>query len=398
MEHPSAVATLDTHGTVTGWSEGARRLTGYPAEEAVGRAARELLAEDVPADVLATLSGTVRTRHRDGTLVALSLRARALTGADGRPAGYAVTVEPPGGGRTSLAELAFEQAAMSMSIFDTRQHYLRLNEVACQVMGVPEEELTGRYFSDSVEDAEHSQGFLHHLRQVAETGRPARYESFTGAPALNRDHAWTTEMWPVRDASGELLGTALAAFDSTEQYWARERLALLNKAAAAIGTTLDLVRTAEELVEVVVPRFADFASVDLLEWVLGTEEPIAAQPPVDTSPATIPAAPAPVEPAPAQQPPASTARQEPAPSRPAAGRLLVRSTPTNAMVVIDGVWSGRTPFTKDGITFGRHTVRVVLEGYEPINRTVEFSAERPAQQMTFELVRSRRAPNRPQRQ
>ncbi|MFE0799279.1 SpoIIE family protein phosphatase [Streptomyces sp. NPDC058812] len=272
MEHPSAVATLDTHGTVTGWSEGARRLTGHPAEETVGRAARELLAEDVPADALATLSGTVRMRHRDGTLVALRLRARALTGADGGPAGYAVTVEPPGGGRTSPAELAFEQAAMSMSVFDTRQHYLRLNEVACQVMGVPEEELTGRHFSDSVEDAEHSRGFLHHLRQVAETGRPARYESFTGAPALNRDHAWTTEMWPVRDASGELLGTALAAFDSTEQYWARERLVLLNKAAAAIGTTLDLVRTAEELVEVVVPRFADFASVDLLEWVLGAEE------------------------------------------------------------------------------------------------------------------------------
>ncbi|MFJ8193476.1 SpoIIE family protein phosphatase [Streptomyces sp. NPDC096094] len=272
MEHPSAVATLDTHGTVTGWSEGARRLTGYPAEEAVGRAGRELLAEDVPADVLAALSGTVRMRRRDGSDVAPRLRACALTGADGRPAGYAVTVEPPGGGHASVGELAFEQAAMSMSVFDTRQHYLRLNEVACQVMGVPEEELTGRHFSDSVEDAEHSRGFLRHLRQVAETGRPVRYESFTGAPALNRDHAWTTEMWPVRDASGELLGTALAAFDSTEQYRARERLALLNEAAAAIGTTLDLVRTAEELVEVVVPRFADFASVDLLEWVLGAEE------------------------------------------------------------------------------------------------------------------------------
>ncbi|MET9356981.1 SpoIIE family protein phosphatase [Streptomyces sp. NPDC006617] len=271
MEHASAVVTLDIHGTVTGWSDGARRLTGYPAEEAVGRTARELLAGDVPADSLAALSGTVRMRHRDGTLVALPLRACALTGPDGEAAGYAVTVEPPGG-RNSVAELAFEQAAMSMSVFDTRQHYLRLNEMACQVMGVPEEILLGRYFSDSVEDAEHSRGFLSHLRQVAETGRLVRYESFTGAPALNRDHAWTTEMWPVRDASGELLGTAVAAFDSTEQYWARERLALLNKAAAAIGTTLDLVRTAEELVEVVVPRFADFASVDLLEWVLGAEE------------------------------------------------------------------------------------------------------------------------------
>ncbi|AQS71232.1 SpoIIE family protein phosphatase [Streptomyces pactum] len=272
MEHPSAVATLDPHGTVTGWSEGARRLTGYPAGEAVGRAARELLAEDVEADALTALSGTVRMRHRDGTPVALRLRACALTGPDGGPAGYAVTAEPPGPERSSLAELAFEQAAMSMSVFDTRQRYLRVNDVACQVMGVPEEALIGRCFSDSVEDAEHSQGFLRHLRQVAETGRPERYESFTGAPALNRDHAWTTEMWPVRDASGALLGTGLAAFDSTEQYWARERLALLNKAAAAIGTTLDLVRTAEELVEVVVPRFADFASVDLLEWVLGAEE------------------------------------------------------------------------------------------------------------------------------
>ncbi|MET7326172.1 SpoIIE family protein phosphatase [Streptomyces sp. NPDC005549] len=271
MEHASAMATLDVHGTVTGWSEGARRLTGYPAEEAVGRAARELLAEDVPADSPTGLSGAVRVRHRDGTPVALHLRACALTGPDGEPAGYAVTAEPPGG-RASAAELAFEQAAMSMSVFDTRQHYLRLNDAACQVMGVPEEALLGRYFSESVEDAEHSQGFLSHLRQVAETGRPVRYESFTGAPALNRDHAWTTEMWPVRDASGELLGTALAAFDSTEQYWARQRLVLLNRAAAAIGTTLDLVRTAEELVEAVVPRFADFASVDLLEWVLDAEE------------------------------------------------------------------------------------------------------------------------------
>ncbi|MFG2683222.1 SpoIIE family protein phosphatase [Streptomyces sp. NPDC048392] len=272
MEHASAVAILDIHGTVTGWSEGARRLTGYPAEEAVGRAARALLGEDVPPNFLAALSGVARVRHRDGPLVALHLRARALTGSDGGPAGYAVTVEPPGG-RAPVAELAFEQAAMSMSVFDTRQHYLRLNGAACQVMGVPEEALLGRYFSDSVEDAEHSQGFLSHLRQVAETGRPVRYESFTGAPALNRDHAWTTEMWPVRDASGEMLGTALAAFDSTEQYRARERLALLNQAAAAIGTTLDLVRTAEELVEVVVPRFADFASVDLLDWVLGAQEP-----------------------------------------------------------------------------------------------------------------------------
>ncbi|WP_461087257.1 SpoIIE family protein phosphatase [Streptomyces deserti] len=273
MEHASAVAVIDARGMVTGWSEGARRLTGYPAEEAVGRAARELLAEDVPPATVSALAGTVRVRHRDGSSVALRLRACAVTGADGAPDGYVVSALPPGEPETTLAGQAFQQASMSMSVFDTGQRYLRLNEVACQVMGVPEETLLGRYFLDTVEDAVHSRGFLRHLRQVVETGRPTRYESFTGAPALNREHAWTTEMWPVRAPSGELLGTALAAFDSTEQYWARQRLALLNEAAATIGTTLDLVRTAEELVGIVVPRFADFASVDVLDWVLGAEEP-----------------------------------------------------------------------------------------------------------------------------
>ena len=54
---------------------------------------------------------------------------------------------------------------------------------------------------------------------------------------------------------------------------AREQLALLNEASARIGTTLDLQRTAEELVEVVLPRFADFVTVDLLDPVLRGEEP-----------------------------------------------------------------------------------------------------------------------------
>ncbi len=272
MEHVSAAAIVDAHGVVTGWSEGARRLTGLTADDAVGRPARELLAEDPPPAALAALTGTVVLRHRDGSAVPLALRACPVQGGDGTAGGYVITVERPAGPEPTLAGQAFQQASMSMSVFDTEQRYLRLNDAASQVMGVPEEMLIGRHFPETVEDAVHSRGFHWHLRRVVETGMPIRYESYTGAPALNREHAWTTDMWPVRDASGKVIGTALAAFDSTEQYWARQRLALLNEAAAAIGTTLDLVRTAEELIGVVVPRFADFASVDLFDWVLGAEE------------------------------------------------------------------------------------------------------------------------------
>ncbi|WP_406136645.1 SpoIIE family protein phosphatase [Streptomyces sp. NBC_01089] len=54
---------------------------------------------------------------------------------------------------------------------------------------------------------------------------------------------------------------------------ARERLQLLYDASGRVGTSLDAVRTAEELAEVAVPRFADFVTVDLTEPVLSGGEP-----------------------------------------------------------------------------------------------------------------------------
>ncbi|MFE0515887.1 SpoIIE family protein phosphatase [Streptomyces sp. NPDC058964] len=54
---------------------------------------------------------------------------------------------------------------------------------------------------------------------------------------------------------------------------ARERLDMLYDAGVGIGTSLNVNRTAEELAELAVPRFADFATVDLFDPVLNGEEP-----------------------------------------------------------------------------------------------------------------------------
>ncbi len=54
---------------------------------------------------------------------------------------------------------------------------------------------------------------------------------------------------------------------------ARRRLELLHDAGVRIGTTLDVTRTAEELTEVAVSRFADFTAVDLPDAVLQGDEP-----------------------------------------------------------------------------------------------------------------------------
>jgi serine phosphatase RsbU (regulator of sigma subunit)/anti-sigma regulatory factor (Ser/Thr protein kinase) len=54
---------------------------------------------------------------------------------------------------------------------------------------------------------------------------------------------------------------------------ARERLMLLSEASNRVGSTLNVARTAEELAEVAVHRFADHAAVDLFACVLQGEEP-----------------------------------------------------------------------------------------------------------------------------
>ncbi|MEU4114845.1 SpoIIE family protein phosphatase [Kitasatospora sp. NPDC028055] len=52
----------------------------------------------------------------------------------------------------------------------------------------------------------------------------------------------------------------------------RQRLSLLSD-AGRLGSSLDVTRTAEDLTEVAVPKFADFAAVDIPDAVLSGEEP-----------------------------------------------------------------------------------------------------------------------------
>ncbi|MFJ3492356.1 SpoIIE family protein phosphatase [Streptomyces sp. NPDC086091] len=82
------------------------------------------------------------------------------------------------------------------------------------------------------------------------------------------------------DLTGGPAGSVATLRDSTElralsgrAEAARERLDMLYAAGVGIGTSLDVTRTAEELAELAVPRFADFATVDLFDAVLHGEEP-----------------------------------------------------------------------------------------------------------------------------
>ena len=84
----------------------------------------------------------------------------------------------------------------------------------------------------------------------------------------------------------------------------------------------------------------------------------------------------------------------------AAGRLLIRSTPAGARVVLDGRDVGETPVTVRDVARGAHTVRVARDGYVPGQRRVVVSAASPQQSLTIALAPARpaaAAPSTPSR-
>ncbi|MER7486028.1 SpoIIE family protein phosphatase [Streptomyces sp. NPDC126497] len=111
------------------------------------------------------------------------------------------------------------------------------------------------------------------------------------AELLSSGRVVTDEVHPVADRllavnqrptdrAGGPPGSVATVRDSTElralsgrAELSRERLNMLYDAGVGIGTSLDVTRTAEELAELAVPRFADHVTVDLFESVLAGGHP-----------------------------------------------------------------------------------------------------------------------------
>ncbi len=71
----------------------------------------------------------------------------------------------------------------------------------------------------------------------------------------------------------------------------------------------------------------------------------------------------------------------------AAGRVVVRSTPSGARVLVDGKDRGQTPVAIRELSEGEHRIRIVRDGYTAAERRVLLTASRPAQSLTVLLAR-----------
>ncbi|KOT92805.1 PAS/PAC sensor protein [Streptomyces rimosus subsp. pseudoverticillatus] len=262
IDTAQALVVCDCEGRITGWSGAAQELWGYSPEEIIGRPLTELFG-----------TADAAVRHQDGRLLQVGVRLAAFPTGD-KPGGYLVLAE--GGdeqlGDEALLRLMFDQHPATLVILDGDGRTVRLNQAAARAAGVTEEQVRGRRITEDFRGPVYSET-EQRVRRVAVTGAAEQVETFLALPGEETAHAWVSDAFPLKDASGRVRAVGLAAYDYSQQFASRERLALLGESRARIGTSLELEGTVQELADVVVPRFADAVSVDLLEAVFEGELP-----------------------------------------------------------------------------------------------------------------------------
>ncbi|MFI8529295.1 SpoIIE family protein phosphatase [Streptomyces aquilus] len=258
------------------------------------------------------LAGQVVTEQIDGTIGPLVQAVVPIKDPDGKVVGAVsagITTAHVGGTADAQLPLLIAMAAGGLAVA-TAGTALVSRRLQRQTHGLGPHEMTRMYeHHDAVLHAvregvliadgegrlllanDEAQRLLHlpadaEGRQVVDLGLPPDTADLlaSGRVATDEVHLVGDRLLAINQRATELeggpAGTVATLRDSTElralsgrAEAARERLNMLYDAGVGIGTSLDVTRTAEELAELVVPRFADFATVDLFDAVLGGGQP-----------------------------------------------------------------------------------------------------------------------------
>ncbi len=263
-------------------------MLGYHPADIVGRSAAVLLAEDVAAGTvqssfaeLPRWNGSVTLLHRDGHRVKVGLLAHHRTADTGGGEWFVVspvTAGPRPPQDEVLMEWAFGQGPCAMAIYGSDLRLRRANRDMQSAFNLTEDEMRGLRVSEIVLGA-HLEETEECIRRVLENGEPLQRENFFRTPGRSRKQAWAVRLAPLRNQGDQVEAVCLAAHDMTEQYWARQRLLMLNEAGARIGGTLEVARTAQEMADVAVPKLADAADIALLTSLDQGAEPPTGSPP-----------------------------------------------------------------------------------------------------------------------
>ncbi|MFH9889875.1 SpoIIE family protein phosphatase [Streptomyces luteogriseus] len=284
----TATVMLDHRGLVTGWSPAAERLLGYRAQEVLGHSVDTVWPQVAGrgAEGWFTHGCTrhVTLRHRAGHPLRVTLDCYRLPDAISGPVTLLLLADAERLAKWQLQQAMLHgvatQSPVAVTVYGVDLRVAWANHAArqelpgpfAQYVGLREDEL---YPGSQVLSEQYPSSVTQIMSRVLDTGQAVvglRYRGRSPADP-GREHVWSLSYYRLQNAEGRPLGVCEESVDVTDLHQAQRRLALLNEASAVIGSTLDLDRTVQELAEILVPRVADFAAVDLLGDVLAGREP-----------------------------------------------------------------------------------------------------------------------------
>ncbi|MEV6995924.1 SpoIIE family protein phosphatase, partial [Streptomyces sp. NPDC093228] len=283
----TAIALLDEQGTVAAWTHTAERLLGYPAGDIVGRSAALVLPsldEATPTSAFVERCraengwpGATAVRRRDGRVLDVNVRITALHGQDGSARWLASMTDAgmPSGDAVdgSVRGPLLARAPIGVGIRDRQLRSIYVNDVAESHDGLSPDRRLGRRFTDVLPGA-NAETIEAVMRQVLQNGTTKIHEYRTWLPtSQGAEKPFAVSFQCLQGADGESLGVCVISADVTTSWQARECLAVLGRAGARLGSTLDVMQAGQELADLAVPLLADYVAVDLEQSISFGEGP-----------------------------------------------------------------------------------------------------------------------------
>ncbi|HSA52117.1 MAG TPA: SpoIIE family protein phosphatase [Yinghuangia sp.] len=274
-----AVFLLDRDGVVEQCSRAATDLLCSTVADVAGRHFVDLLTVLGPRrsgsakGSALPRTGRAQAHRRIGGDVEVAFRAIEV----GKRAQTLVLAVPAEQARADRQEKAFTRALfaqrfLGVAFFDPEMRIVRTN-IALGVLGGPAAR-RGARLADLLAP-EDARLLEEQLRAVADTGVPMLRVDRILRPRdpTAAESAVSLSALQLDSGQGPPHGVAVVVADVAGELQARRRLALMHDAAVRIGGSLDVGRTAQGLVDVLVPGLGDLATVDLADAVFVGEEP-----------------------------------------------------------------------------------------------------------------------------
>ncbi|MFE7393355.1 SpoIIE family protein phosphatase [Streptomyces sp. NPDC057582] len=264
MPSGDVLVLIDDSGRVVEWGRPAEELFGWSAEEAVGRSVTTLMSE-AAADgerqrewFLETAAVLVKPVLRGTSVMWQVLSAGdAMSGQD-----------------VVILRAMFTHSPVVLHVLDNQLRVVRMSTATGGLHDAPVGHLLGKHFTEAceLEDPEEEAAVA---QRVLESGEPVvnRLVRRIKAPGRPTRCIHSVSYFRLEDSHGDVAGLVASAVDVTERENAQNRLALLDAVRTRVGHRLNVGIVCQELVEAVVPAFADIADVEVIEDVIRGNEP-----------------------------------------------------------------------------------------------------------------------------